>query len=265
MPYKKKIIGIYKIKNLINNKVYIGSSTSILVRFSAHKNTLRKNEHFNKHLQSAYNIYGLENFSFDILEIIDETDENLIKDLIKEREEFNILLFKSNDNDFGYNSRIVCDTNLGNKFSDEIKEKFRISHLGIRQTQDSIEKIRKSLYKQVYKINNNGEIIDKYESILEASEKNNIHRQSISACCRGVLNSTGGFYWCFVGNYDENKKFKKINKSKKHINHIYENIETGEKLNRLVDVSNLTNLDKATLYQMFTGKIKNKTKFIRYD
>ena len=36
MPYKE-ITGIYQIKNLINNKVYIGSAKSIKNRFSKTK------------------------------------------------------------------------------------------------------------------------------------------------------------------------------------------------------------------------------------
>lgn len=32
------ICGIYKITNLINNKVYIGQSVNVLKRFAAHKN-----------------------------------------------------------------------------------------------------------------------------------------------------------------------------------------------------------------------------------
>lgn len=258
MPYKE-ITGIYQIRNLRNNKVYIGSAKSIMNRFSIHKRLLRKNKHFNNHLQASYNKYGLENFSFEILEILEQDQK-----LIQEREEFNIQLFKSNDKRFGYNKRLECNTNLGRKFSDEIKEKFRLSHLGIRQSKESIEKIRETLYKEVYKVGEDKKIICKYKSLIEAGEKNNIHMQSISACCRGVLNSTGGFFWCFIDDYDK-KEFKKIKKPTKHIKHIYKNTETGETYTRLVDVSNLLNIDKASLYQMFIGKQKNKTKFIRYE
>jgi len=258
MPYKK-IPGIYKITNNLNGKVYIGSSVSILNRIAKHKQLLLDNKHFNKHLQSSFNMHGANNFSFDILEKLDVID----KDLLKEREEYNILFFKSNEKDFGYNSRIICDTNLGKKYTEEQIENLRKSHLGIRQTKESIEKIRETLYKEVYKIGEDKKIICKYKSLIDAGEKNNIHRQSISSCCRGILNSTGGFFWCFVDDYDK-KEFKKIKKSEKHTKHIYKNIETGE-IYRLIDISNLLNINKSSLYQMFIGKQKNKTKFIMQD
>lgn len=62
-----KKIGIYKIENTINKKVYIGQSNNILIRFSNHKYELNSNKHSNSHLQRAWNKYGRENFIFDIL------------------------------------------------------------------------------------------------------------------------------------------------------------------------------------------------------
>lgn len=50
--------GIYKIKNQVNDKFYIGSSEKIQSRFSSHKCNLRKNKHKNKHLQSSWNKHG---------------------------------------------------------------------------------------------------------------------------------------------------------------------------------------------------------------
>lgn len=63
--------GIYKIVNSINNKIYIGSAKCIQSRFRTHKNLLKKGKHFNTHLQSAVNKYGLHNFKFEIVEIIE--------------------------------------------------------------------------------------------------------------------------------------------------------------------------------------------------
>ena len=38
-------IGIYRIRNLINNKVYIGSTKNMKVRWAKHKALLRHNKH----------------------------------------------------------------------------------------------------------------------------------------------------------------------------------------------------------------------------
>jgi group I intron endonuclease len=67
-----KMCGIYIIKNIINNKVYIGYSKDIHKRFEQHRKELNNNnKKYNPHLQAAWNKYKEENFIFDILEICD--------------------------------------------------------------------------------------------------------------------------------------------------------------------------------------------------
>jgi len=61
------VTGIYKIENLSNGKVYIGSSISIQKRWGAHKNSLRRQVHENRHLQNAWNKYGPDGFKWDVL------------------------------------------------------------------------------------------------------------------------------------------------------------------------------------------------------
>jgi predicted GIY-YIG superfamily endonuclease len=65
----KKESGIYSIKNIINNKYYIGQSKNIHVRFNNHKHCLRKNKHSNPYLQEDFNIHCEINFKFEILEL----------------------------------------------------------------------------------------------------------------------------------------------------------------------------------------------------
>lgn len=60
--------GVYIITCLINNRHYIGYSSSVRVRLNVHKSDLRFNRHDNEHLQNAYNKYGKKNFTFEPLE-----------------------------------------------------------------------------------------------------------------------------------------------------------------------------------------------------
>lgn len=60
--------GIYQIKNLQNNKVYIGSSINVYNRFHTHSTKLKYGNHVNIHLQSSYLKYGKDNFIFEVLE-----------------------------------------------------------------------------------------------------------------------------------------------------------------------------------------------------
>lgn len=79
------MIGIYSIKNLKNNKVYIGSSNNIEKRIKDHFRNLKNNKHSNQYLQNAYNKYKRENFIVEILEVF----ENIGKyDLLKRESDY---------------------------------------------------------------------------------------------------------------------------------------------------------------------------------
>ncbi|GMX64614.1 hypothetical protein Elgi_38830 [Paenibacillus elgii] len=114
---KEKVIGIYKITNLINNKVYIGSSINIKKRKKKHFYDLKKNNHSNSHLQNSFNQYGESAFSFDIIEYIHIKNKQLILD----KEDYYIALYKSTSRTNGYNLREVAGSNLGYKWSEESK------------------------------------------------------------------------------------------------------------------------------------------------
>ena len=58
------MIGIYKIENKINGKVYIGQSNNIIRRWEEHISKLNNNSHENKILQYSWNKYGMYNFDF---------------------------------------------------------------------------------------------------------------------------------------------------------------------------------------------------------
>ena len=66
------MIGIYKITNIQNNKVYIGQSTDVEDRIAHHRSSLRHNKHENSHLQRSWNKYGEDSFVFEILDICEE-------------------------------------------------------------------------------------------------------------------------------------------------------------------------------------------------
>jgi len=69
-----KLAGIYQIRNLINNKIYLGSAYNLYDRYRVHKSTLLNNKHDNEHLQRSFNKYGKDNFIFELVEIV----ENLV-------------------------------------------------------------------------------------------------------------------------------------------------------------------------------------------
>lgn len=71
-----KIIGIYKIVSLINNKVYVGSSIDIKNRWKVHIYSLNLRRNCSKYFANEWHKYGEENFKFSIIE--ECTEEELI-------------------------------------------------------------------------------------------------------------------------------------------------------------------------------------------
>jgi len=107
--------GIYMIKNIANNKKYIGSTINFKKRFIGHKWALKNNKHFNKHLQRSYNKYGANNFEFSILEICN-------KDMLEIRESAFIKYYNTMDFKYGYNL-VDARTNTGYKHTKETIDK----------------------------------------------------------------------------------------------------------------------------------------------
>lgn len=59
---------IYKIRNVVNNKFYVGSTTNTRERFRNHRRMLRGNRHHCLHLQASWNKYGEDCFKFEVVE-----------------------------------------------------------------------------------------------------------------------------------------------------------------------------------------------------
>lgn len=80
--------GIYKITNNINGKVYVGQSTDIKRRWYQHKWEYKEEDRleYNSIVHKAFRKYGIENFSFEIIEecspeILDEKERYWISKL----------------------------------------------------------------------------------------------------------------------------------------------------------------------------------------
>lgn len=116
--------GIYYIKNILNNKVYVGSSVDIYARWRCHKYMLKNNKHTSKHLQHSWNKYGEKSFEFIVIEFCDVN-------LLIENEQKHIDNLKSYNDEFGYNLNRYAGTTLGYKHTEASKR--LISEAGKRR------------------------------------------------------------------------------------------------------------------------------------
>ncbi len=90
---KKSTMGVFQIKNVINSKILIDTSTDIDSRMNRHRMELKFGTHQNKFLLNDWKEFGEENFIFEILSEIAYKDDqnvnyneeiNLLKDMILE-------------------------------------------------------------------------------------------------------------------------------------------------------------------------------------
>lgn len=109
---------VYKITNLINNKIYIGKAKNIKVRWSAHKTAAKKKRSKDYgYFHRALNKYGFENFKIEEIAEYESEKEAF------EAETYYIKLYDSNNRNIGYNLTNGGDGPSGLKFSDSAKQK----------------------------------------------------------------------------------------------------------------------------------------------
>jgi group I intron endonuclease len=134
--------GIYIIKNIINNKIYIGSSKNIENRFRKHLSALKGGRHINKHLQAAFIKYGEENFSFNILK-----ETSIL--ILRKAEQLFINKHQSLNPKYGYNKAVV-ESNKWDDFEKEdvsaVKERI---YFGCYTKEGKLKKVFRTI-KEVY-------------------------------------------------------------------------------------------------------------------
>ena len=127
--------GIYLIKNIVNNKVYVGSAVNIDKRWKEHKYSLNKGKHHSCHFQSAWYKYGEQNFTFDIIEEVSNPEHLLAY------EQVYLDYYKSYEKDRGYNICKVAGSFLGMKHSEETKQKIGEASKGKINSEETKQKI----------------------------------------------------------------------------------------------------------------------------
>lgn len=216
------MIGIYKIENIINNKIYIGQSIRIEKRWIDHKKTLRSNSHRNVYLQNAWNKYGEDNF---IHEIIEECDVSELND----KEIYWINYYNSTNPLYGYN--LDGGGNCNKEVSDITKKKLSISNSGNNNSQSHSVVCLET--KEIF------------STIREANDKYNIPKGAISSCCRNKRKIAKGLHWMYYEDYlgsSDEDIMKLINNNP--ISHCIKvmNITTNDIYSSIQEASNITGI-----------------------
>ncbi len=84
--YKKALttMGVYQVRNLVNGKIFVGSSKNIPARINRHKFELRYGSENVAELQDDYNKYGEDKFIYEIIDELkpkEDTEYNYTEDV----------------------------------------------------------------------------------------------------------------------------------------------------------------------------------------
>jgi group I intron endonuclease len=127
--------GIYKLIHIGTGRFYIGSAVNFQKRFNQHIWMFNQKRHRNPKLQSAWDKYGEEAFTFEIVELIEDGA------MLVEREQFYIDTLKP-----FYNLALsVTAPMLGRTHSESTRNKMKANHKRKSPTQETRDKIAASL------------------------------------------------------------------------------------------------------------------------
>jgi group I intron endonuclease len=71
---------IYRIRNLVNGKVYVGSAVNFRKRWNNHLVALRLDRHHSRKLQAAWNKYGEHSFAAEPFEIVENKAHLVVRE-----------------------------------------------------------------------------------------------------------------------------------------------------------------------------------------
>lgn len=132
---------IYKIRNIVNGKFYVGSTVDARVRFQCHRRLLRRGAHHCKPLQYSWNKHGEDAFKFEIVERVDSNEELFDAE--------NRWLAEHHGKPHCYNiSRCADNPNRGSTLSEQHRARISASNkgnksaLGYKRTPEECEIIR---------------------------------------------------------------------------------------------------------------------------
>ena len=134
-----KNAGVYRISNRVDGKQYIGGSLLVLRRLGHHRSLLRRQLHFNRHLQRAWDKHGEDAFVFEVVQFCDKDDVLFCEQTHLDE------MFATVDRRLIYNTATVAAAPMtGLKASDETRRKMSDALRGKRRCEATKERMRKA-------------------------------------------------------------------------------------------------------------------------
>ena len=210
---------IYKATNIITKLVYIGATTKSIEE--RRKDQIKKSKQgITRKVYKAISTYGIEAFKWEQIDTAITTNE------LAQKEKEYILEYNSKEQ--GYNSDSgggiqktvyqydILTGVLINKYSNltDASATVGLNKQDLSIVCLSVNKASKGFYwtydcvgefiplndrrkKKVYQYNVQGEFINEFESVSEASKQTGFNKSCIAKVCRGERKSSGGYFWKF--------------------------------------------------------------------
>lgn len=207
---------IYYIKNLTDNKYYIGQTINdVKERWRHHK----KKSSNCIYLKNAFKKYGFDNFEFKLICICFDDDLNKYEiDYIKH---FNSLvpngynlkhgglgggkLHQETKDKISKTAKAMYtngyqNPNKGKIYTVEFKKKLSEIHKDKKLSKEHIEKMKDIGNKKVLQFNLSGDLLNIYKSGKQTAEKNNTTKAGVSMVCSGKRIQLKGFKYKYEDN-----------------------------------------------------------------
>lgn len=245
-----KNVGVYKITNIKNNKVYVGSSKNLRKRRYDHFEMLKLNKHHSIYLQRAYNKSNNKNdFVFEVLEYCNEKDL-----LVKEQ--------------YWLNSLCKADEYINKINNDFLKLSYNIlpkaiKGFGGRHRLETILKFKMNnpFRKNILCYNQNGTLYGKFNSSFDAQNATKVSKGSILKLCKNktYIGRT------FIFGFENDVNFLDfINNSEKPIIYIPPNKGkklSSDEINKLPQCTKITATDTISKKVMYFNSQKEACKY----
>lgn len=238
----KKEYVIYKATNKINGKLYVGKTYNFEKRKREHFYDIDNNLPFHRALKK----YGKENFEWEIIDTA-KTEKEIIEKEIYWIKKLNTCIHSPNSNGYNitlggeggvsWNSRPIVQFDLNGKYVDEYlscSHASNVTGIGRHNIGDCANKITKQSggfqwrykdecdnteieafqknpsprRKRIIQLDLDGNLINIFDSVTEASNKLNIGRTTISSCLTKKLSTAGGYQWIYNKDYDFNNNYR---------------------------------------------------------